>query len=801
MPNTTPTAAEIAAATVEYQKQKDVLSLLNDQFDEIESSLTDIATKQIQFVKSSEAGKRQISELKSIYNSLSKTARTLSSYTEDFSNGLLETKDISKTLRDISRDEDRIQRQINLAAKDKNVKLFGQLQLELKQLDAEKEAALILKEQNELIDEATGLTGKLLKGLEKLPIIGESINFGEINQNMRQAAGNSNVFAAGLKTAGKQLKEGLKDPLVQAAALAVIYKKIWDLNKDLDQTLTDQARQLGISKEASKELYDRAFAYSNTTKDSFVTAERITKSAMELKSVLNSSVDLGDKNAEAAARFSHYYGLSAESGAKLVELGIEQGQNGLDILNVTARTYNEQKRQNGGTLQLQKVLDKVSGTSSDILVKFKGNTQALVAAVMNADRLGLSLDKVDQIGESLLNFESSIENELKAELLTGKAINLEKAREAALSGDLTKLTNEVAQQVGNIHNFEKMNVIQRKAYAEAFGMTVQDMSTMLRKQEFEAKLGDKAKASAEEQLKYAKEHNIEISDAVRQQLEQKSLADEQKEIFDKLRQILVKITSGPMLTLFHQMEKILGFVGKMLSGFGSITGGGLGNALGAALLTLPAAFMVMKALRGTRLNPMIVELAGAGKAGMAPAMGSSMGGGTGMTWNQYQKSVAGQGLNSAQRAAGFQQYKAGLGAIPAGAGGGLRGFMGSGMGLGLAGMGVGMLTAGVTSNMEAGGGKTAVGALGGAASGALMGAAFGPWGAAIGGLIGGIGGLVSGLEEDRAKRKAEEAAKRDADKKTNDLLESLAVRPVNIQVGPEKMNNALNQYGKSALEN
>jgi len=793
MPNTTPTAAEIAAATVEYQKQKDVLSLLNDQFDEIESSLTDIATKQIQFVKSSEAGKRQISELKSIYNSLSKTARTLSSYTEDFSNGLLETKDISKTLRDISRDEDRIQRQINLAAKDKNVKLFGQLQLELKQLDAEKEAALILKEQNELIDEATGLTGKLLKGLEKLPIIGESINFGEINQNMRQAAGNSNVFAAGLKTAGKQLKEGLKDPLIQAAALAVIYKKIWDLNKDLDQTLTDQARQLGVSKELSKELYDQAYAYSNTTEDSFVTAERLTKAGLELRGALNSSVDLGNQNAEAAARFSHYYGLSAESGAKLVELGVEQGQNGLDILNITAKTYNEQKRQNGGTLQLQKVLDKVSGTSSDILVKFKGNTQALVAAVMNADRLGLSLDKVDQIGESLLNFESSIENELKAELLTGKAINLEKAREAALSGDLTKLTNEIAQQVGNIHNFEKMNVIQRKAYAEAFGMTVQDMSTMLRKQEFEVKLGDKAKASAEEQLKYAKEHNIEVADAVRQQLEQKSLADEQKEIMDKLRGILVKITSGPMLTLFHQMEKILGFVGKMLSGFGSITGGGLGNALGAALLTLPAAFMVMKALRGTRLNPMIVELAGAGKAGMTPTMGPA--GTAGGTFYKGGQFLPGGGRAPA---GGITVPAPGM----AGTGGGFKGFMGSGMGLGLAGMGVGMLTSAITSNMEAGEGKTAVGALGGAASGALIGSAILPGiGTAIGGLIGGIGGLVSGLEEDRAKRKAEEVSKREAEKKTQDLMEQLSVRPIALNVSNDtigKWNTYSQQNGANS---
>ncbi len=40
-----------------------------------------------------------------------------------------------------------------------------------------------------------------------------------------------------------------------------------------------------------------------------------------------------------------------------------------------------------------------------------------------------------QTGESLLNFETSIENELKAELITGKQLNLERARAAALTGD------------------------------------------------------------------------------------------------------------------------------------------------------------------------------------------------------------------------------------------------------------------------------------------------------------------------------------------------------------------------------
>jgi len=785
---TTPTAAEIAAATVEYQKQRDVLALLNDEYDQIEKDLTDIAVNVVKFAKGNADSVRQVSELKSIYNSLSKTARTLSSYTEDFSNGLLETKNLSKTIRDITRDEDRIQRQINVAYKAKNPQLIGQLQKELAILDAEKKSALTLKKQNELIDDATGLTGNLLKSFEKLPVIGESINFGEINQNMRLAAGNSNVFSAGLRTVGKQLKEGLQDPLVQFALYSIALKKILDLNLELDTTLTDQARQLAISKEESQALYDQAYAYSNTTHDSFVTAERLTKSSIELSKSLGVSVNLGNQNAEAAARFSHYYGLSAESGAKLVEMGVEQGQNGLDVLQSTAKTYALNRAQYGNTIDLKKVLDKVSNTSSDILVRFKGNTQALTAAVMQADRLGLSLEQVDKVGDSLLNFESSIENELKAELLTGKQINLEKAREYALSGDLSKLTVEIAKQVGGIHEFEKMNVIQRKAYAEAFGMSVQEMSTMLRKQEFESKLSKDIKDDAEAKLKYAKDHNIELGDALRSQYEQKSLADEQKEIMDKLRGILVKITSGPMLTLFHQMEKILGFVGKILSGFGSITGGGLGNALGAALIALPGVFMIFKALKGTRINPMVVEVVnGPMSAGLTPGGG----GGAGTFYK------GGQFLPGGGRA------PAGGITVPApGAGGGggfwnspKAGMVGAGLGIG------GGLLLGVASGMEAGGNKEAVTALGGAATGAGIGMMFGPWGAAIGGLIGGIGGLISSMEEDRKAAKEKEdarnAAQAEADKQTRDLLENLSVRPIQLGLNAD----TLQKWSTSSQQN
>jgi hypothetical protein len=120
--------------------------------------------------------------------------------------------------------------------------------------------------------------------------------------------------------------------------------------------------------------------------------------------------------------------------------------------------------------------------------------------------------------------------------------------------------------------------------------------------------------------------------------------------------------------------------------------------------------------------------------------------------------------------------------------------------MGLAGVGVGMLTSGITSNMEEGGGKNTVSVLGGAASGALMGAAFGPWGAAIGGLIGGVGSLISVLEESEERKKAETAKKEEAEKKTQDLLEQLSVRPIALNVNNDqigKWNTASSQNGSN----
>jgi len=53
-----------------------------------------------------------------------------------------------------------------------------------------------------------------------------------------------------------------------------------------------------------------------------------------------------------------------------------------------------------------------------------------------------------------LDFESSIANELEAELLLGKNINLEKARQAALDNDLATLAVEIKNKQVHQRNLQ-----------------------------------------------------------------------------------------------------------------------------------------------------------------------------------------------------------------------------------------------------------------------------------------------------------------------------------------------------------
>jgi hypothetical protein len=90
------------------------------------------------------------------------------------------------------------------------------------------------------------------------------------------------------------------------------------------------------------------------------------------------------------------------------------------------------------------------------------------------------MSAVASISESLLDFESSIEKQMEASMLLGRQINLDRARQLALSGDQEGMMQEILKQVGGEAEFNKMNVLQRRALAESVGQSVENLSRLVR---------------------------------------------------------------------------------------------------------------------------------------------------------------------------------------------------------------------------------------------------------------------------------------------------------------------------------
>ena len=115
------------------------------------------------------------------------------------------------------------------------------------------------------------------------------------------------------------------------------------------------------------------------------------------------------------------------------------------------------------------------------------------------------LEQARTISSSLLNFQSSIESELEAELLTGKELNLERARALALQGDFAGAAAETAKQVGTLSEFSSMNVLAQQAIAEASGMTVDELADSLAYTENLNKIGQQEKQNILDKINFLKE--------------------------------------------------------------------------------------------------------------------------------------------------------------------------------------------------------------------------------------------------------------------------------------------------------
>jgi len=125
------------------------------------------------------------------------------------------------------------------------------------------------------------------------------------------------------------------------------------------------------------------------------------------------------------------------------------------------------------------LFEQIGNISDSIAITFDGNLEAMVGTANAAKRLGLNLTQVDQIASGLLDIESSIAAEFEAEVISGKQINLERARFFALTNNLAGVTEEIAKNQEVINSFASGTRIEQEAIASALNLSRDDISKMI----------------------------------------------------------------------------------------------------------------------------------------------------------------------------------------------------------------------------------------------------------------------------------------------------------------------------------
>lgn len=498
--------------------------------------------------------------------------------------GALKQSDIQKQRNDLIVKEKSIQIALEQAVFNGLIKKREKAKIE-KEINAQiqYQNALLDKQEEEVsrINNNLGVSGKLVQGISKIPVLGNLIDSSELltkvqAKSAEEGSNKLKVLGEVGKQVGKSLVTSLTDPLVVFSALASgIIKSI----KEVDKAAGDTARGMNMSYSEAVKFRGELSEAADVSNSQYVTSKGLLETNLAINSALGTSVKLSDKNVQAFTELRVTAGLTNDELMGIQSLTIT---NGKSLEENTGEIMAQAKftgLRNGVLLNEKDILKGIKDVSAATTLTLGKNPKLIAEAVATAKSLGMEMSQIENISNSLLDFQSSIENELSAELLTGKQLNLETARYAALTGDVATVASEVAAQVGSAAEFSEMNRIQQEAIAKSVGMGREDLAKTLYLQEQLSGLsGDEAKAQEDLLNKRIEEVGLaqaqkEIAEGGVEGLKQQAdLATQFNSIVEKLQENFVGVATA-IMPFFDAVAGIFGFLSKIPGLFPAILTG------------------------------------------------------------------------------------------------------------------------------------------------------------------------------------------------------------------------------------
>ena len=411
--------------------------------------------------------------------------------------------------------------------------------------------------------------------------------------SQKEALSASNASASGLSGKMKMLGEGAKifgknltAALGPIGLIVMAVEQLIKAIKIVDSGAGDMAKSMNMT-------YDEALAtrrelgnIAAISGDAALTTKGLQESYMAIGKSLGSNAMASEATLKTFTKLREQAGYTNEQLTELNKLSLVNGKsletNTKEILG-GAKAYASRK---GLVINEKDILNDVVNASASLKLSLGGSADALAKSAVQARSVGINLEQAAAMADQLLNFESSIENELSAELLLGKDLNFERARALALNNDVAGAAEEIAKQVGSSADFANMNAIQQEAIAKAAGMTKDQLAQSLMDREALAKLsGVEGKDAKEKFDNLVKQVGMEEAkrrlgnEQLSNQFEQQSVQEKFNQTVEKLKELFVQVAEpilaivSPLMDLVATVLPAINFLLQpLIVGFQTIAG-------------------------------------------------------------------------------------------------------------------------------------------------------------------------------------------------------------------------------------
>ena len=645
------------------------VKLMEGEVDDLKNTFSNIATTLKNIVADINGSVKSSTLLTRNFNKLEDLAGKLQKHKED--ENVLTVKELKEmekkvtkekelldlNLKQAKADKERLEREIKsgklkanqITAAKEEIRKISEYEVEIKDAKDDQlsyyntivEKTTAQRVEEERIQKSLGLTGSIMGGItkvfEKIGI--QSKYFEDINKDLRSAAkeaGSSkwSVLGAGLGSIGKGLMNSLKDPLVQLTLLYKVAKSLFEIGSAYSKTIADTGKNYAMSAQGAKAMVDYTRNIAANAHALAVSNHSALEATNQLNESLGTSAIMSAELIEGQVELTDVLGLQADEAAKISEFAMLQGQSQEAVLkNITG--------QNKGLLNNKKVIQEVAKTSGQLALFYKNSPELIAKAVVQSQKLGLSLEQTKGISDQLLDIESSLANEYEAEALIGRDINLNQARYLAMQGDSAGAAAEVLKNIKGSAEFTNMNRIEADALAKSLGMTTDELANSLIKQEKLAKIGTNQK---NELAKLRKDGKGKLADDIEAgivagksyDLSKAQVSSQQKleESVQKMKDGFTTLMEGPLGAMVDGLASALGFVGKIMGFLGKIPGVsslgslfgvviGAGALIGGGMMLVRSLGNMFKGKRGeSRSRPTFVDDVGDGSGGGGGKTGS-----------------------------------------------------------------------------------------------------------------------------------------------------------------------------------